>query len=267
MLFKFFNERKKRDLFPDKMTHEKFMEICRTNFPLALHYNKLWRGDIVPLSPIYRNLFCLTDTKYDVQKLQLDLNNVRENTVTGWEDKGRGDKKNIWTSLTLKGYEGKIQPFLQKHSFIDPYGNNTFSYTENMEHCEYIREIFSELESMGCQIYLARILNLAPGEEIGFHTDDRIFTDKYNIIRCHIPIVTHAKCKMFLGYPTDIRVPANQMNKYKANVLWSKHLDVGRLWYTNVNCLHAVENKSDINRVHLVFDIKPTHEMLKKIYG
>ena len=248
------------------MSEAQFLQLCKTDFSAALRLNTLWRGTLIPHLPITKNIFCLNDKSYDIEKLKQDLECVVANTETGWEDKGKGDRSNIWKSITLKGYQGKLQPFLESHNLVEN-GSNPYKYTDNIKHCNYIREIFNEIEKNGSEIYLVRLLSLAPGKFVGFHTDDRVFRDKFNIIRCHIPIVTNPKCKMYLGYPTSYIAGVQQTDAYKANELWSHHLDAGRLWYTNVNCLHAVENKSDILRVHLVVDIKPTKEMLQKIYG
>ena len=166
----------------------------------------------------------------------------------------------------MKGYNGKLQPFLERHALVEN-NSNPYKYTDNMQYCDYIKEIFNEIESLGSEIYLARLLKLDSHSFVGFHTDNKVFADKFNIIRCHIPIITNAQCKMFLGYPASHFPKEGQMNKYKANMFWSTYLDAGKLWYTNVNCLHAVENKGESDRIHLVFDIKPTQEMLKKIYG
>ena len=246
------------------MTHEQFLQLCKTNFPAALRLNKLWRGDIIPLVPVTKNIFCLNDKSYDIEKLKQDLECVVVNTETGWEDKTRGAER--WKSITLKGYQGQIQPFLEAHNFVEG-GSNPYKYTDNMKYCNYIREILTEIEDNGSEIYLVRLLSLVPNAEVAFHTDENIFKDKMNIIRCHIPIVTHPKCKMYLGYPISYFPKEKQMEMFKANSFFDCHLEAGRLWYTNVNCLHAIENKSDIIRVHLVVDIKPTKEMLQKIYG
>ena len=266
MLNNFYNRREEENRKP--MSHEKFLYLCKTNFKLALQYNKIWRGAIIPHIPITKNIFCLTDKIYDIQKLVQDLKNITKNTKTGWETKSKGKIKLFdWTSITLKGYQGNLQPFLEKHELMDQNGKNTFKYTENMLYCSYIREIFEEIEAGGSEIYLVRLLKLIPKKFIGWHTDDEVFKNKMNIIRCHLPIITNPQCLMFLGYPTDlIRPCVNLSQRYKTNQLWDKHLEAGKIWYTNVNCLHAVENKGDADRVHLVFDIKPTQEMLKKIY-
>ena len=281
-----FLSKRRRSNAPNKsMSQDDFMALCKKNFAAALQYNKLWRGNLIPLRPIRKNIFCLTDTVYDVELLKNDLINLQKKTKTGWESKekskynrfsigyvndGKLDNKEkpkgTWTSITLKGYQGQLQPFLEKHNLIEN-GSNPYKYTDNMQYCDYIKKIFSEIELLGSEIYLVRLLKLNSHAHVGFHTDNMIFADKFNIIRCHLPIITNAQCTMFLGYPAEIFPGGTQMNKYKANMFWSRQLDVGKIWYTNVNCLHAVENKGDTDRVHLVFDIKPTQEMLKKIYG
>ena len=92
------------------MSHRDFLDLCARDFSQALHYNKLWRGDLIPLRPLRKNIFCLTDQVYDNAKLRADLSNVQENTKTAWEKKGIGGLEHVWTSITLKGYKGNIQP-------------------------------------------------------------------------------------------------------------------------------------------------------------
>lgn len=38
-------------------------------------------------------------------------------------------------------------------------------------------------------------------------------------------------------------------------------MEAGKLWYSRVDKNHWVKNDSDIDRIHLVIDIKPTEEM------
>ena len=48
------------------MSEEQFLQLCKTDFPAALRLNKLWRGDLIPLLPITKNIFCLNDKSYDI---------------------------------------------------------------------------------------------------------------------------------------------------------------------------------------------------------
>ena len=56
------------------MNEEQFLQLCKTDFPAALRLNKLWRGDLIPHLPITKNIFCLNDKSYDIEKLKLNGN-------------------------------------------------------------------------------------------------------------------------------------------------------------------------------------------------
>jgi len=199
------------------MNEQTFLHLCKTDFSAALRYNTLWRGDLVPHLPITKNIFCLNDTSYNLEKLQSDLKCVVDNTKTGWEDKGRGDKAGLWKSITLKGYQGNIQPFLETHDLVEN-GVNPYKYTENIDHCNYIREILEELQKQGSEIYLVRILSLVPGQFVGFHTDNCVFKNKMNIIRCHLPIITHpARSYVAVGSVLMATLSLSFASKTKAN--------------------------------------------------
>ena len=86
------------------MSEERFLQLCKTDFSAALRLNTLWRGTLIPHLPITKNIFCLNDKSYDIEKLKQDLECVVANTETGWEDKGKGDRSNIWKSFS--GFSG-----------------------------------------------------------------------------------------------------------------------------------------------------------------
>ena len=70
---------KHRQITPNKlMSHDDFLALCTENFAAALNYNKLWRGNLIPLRPIRKNIFCLTDTVYDIDRLENDLTNLQQ---------------------------------------------------------------------------------------------------------------------------------------------------------------------------------------------
>ena len=51
---------KRRQKAPAKpMSHDEFMALCTKNFAAAIQYNKLWRGNLIPLRPIRKNIFCV----------------------------------------------------------------------------------------------------------------------------------------------------------------------------------------------------------------
>jgi hypothetical protein len=75
-------------------------------------------------------------------------------------------------------------------------------------------------------------------------TDRAAGTQNGQVIRLHIPIITHRAVTMsawnLRGERTEVHLPA-----------WS-------LWYLDARKPHAVDNRAGIDRVHLVIDIKAT---------
>ena len=131
-----------------------------------------------------------------------------------------------------------------------------------MDFCSYLREI---VESIPTDIYLVRILKLKAGGRIKFHTDEVVFKRRKDIIRCHLPIVTNDNVMFQIGFPRGSPAPGFEV--WDADILHERHLDSGFLWFTNVNTLHGVANNGKTDRYHLVIDLRPTPEMLRKIYG
>ena len=248
------------------ISHEQFVELCKKNFKAALAYNKLWRGTLVPITPIQKNILHFNFIKsFDIDMLQRDYANIQKSGQVKWDNKAPAGYEMTWTSITLKSYKGKNQPFLENCPLVEN-GVNPFVYTKNIDYCDYYKKILMALELIGCEIYLVRLLRLQANSFVDFHTDDSVFSNRINIIRCHIPIITNDKCIMHLGYPIS-KTNKPVKSPYKANILWSKFLEPGKIWYTNVNVLHAVENKSNSDRIHLVIDLKPNKDMLNFIYG
>lgn len=220
--------------------------------------NKLWKGDIIPLMPIQRNYFILDEQKFDIDRMKHDL--VKSQIASSWADKDIHTFK--WKSITLNSFEGKEQSLLSESS-IKIGEKHKYIPTETLGHCSYFKEI---LQSFQTDIYLVRLLRLDAGGKIKFHTDETVFKNRRDIIRCHIPIITHPHCKFQLGYPRQ-RPASGRDGIWNADILHSCFITPGYLWFTNVNALHGVENNSDIDRIHLVIDMKPTNKMLERIYG
>ena len=220
--------------------------------------NKIWRGDIIPLLPIQRNYFILYEQQYRIDRMKEDL--VIAQNYSAWANKDMHTHK--WKSITLHSYEGENQSMLNESS-INGEEKKKYIPTATLSQCDYFREI---LNSFNTDIYLVRLLKLDAGGKIKFHTDEKVFKQRYDIIRCHIPVVTHPDCKFQLGYPRQ-RPATGDDGIWNADLLHSCFLTPGYLWFTNVNALHGVENNSDVDRVHLVIDMKPTKDMLYRIYG
>jgi hypothetical protein len=234
----------------DISNKEKFIKnpiqfVLKNRFYLKYPY-------IIPLFPFEDNIIKLNQTKFNINKL-LDEIDLIENNNNKWISKG---KTNIWDSLTIKSKYGEEQPYLEEVDY-----NGIYKYTESGEKCNYIKEI---LDSLDTDIYLVRLLKLAPHSKVSWHTDELVFKNINKIIRCHIPIKTNKDCKMLIGHP--LKEPEiNNNNIWQAETLFEEHLEEGFIYYTNVNSLHSVYNSSDIERIHLVIDLKPTEKMLQLI--
>jgi len=209
---------------------------------------------IIPLFPFEDNILKLSSIKYDTIKIMDEINIAQSNNKNNnlWISKG---KSNIWDSITIKSKNGEEQPYLEEVDF-----NLEYKYTEFGAQCNYIKEI---LDSLNTKIYLVRILKLSPNSKVSWHTDEIVFKNINNIIRCHIPIKTNKDCKMLIGHP--LKEPEKN-NIWEAETLLESHLEEGYIYYTNVNALHSVYNSSDSERIHLVIDLKPTEKYLQLIF-
>lgn len=204
---------------------------------------------LIPLFPLNKNILKLKNDKYDINELKKDVLFAEKDI--DWMSKGN---KNVWDCITIKSKDGTQQPHLEEFD-----NNLEFKYTEIAEKCNYIKKI---LEDLNTDIYLVRLLKLAPKSKVSWHTDELVFRQIDKIIRCHIPIQTNNECKMLIGSPQQ--EPINN-NIWKAETILENYLEEGFLYFTNVNALHAVYNASEKERIHLVLDIKPTKEFLNLI--
>ena len=218
------------------------------NKQILLDKTPLWKDHLIPYYPIDNNYYKINNIKYDLHLLKNDLQKIKDSS---WINKdGKTDE---WTSITLKSYDGEDQSFLMNTDFGEK-NNNKYQYTKHINNCSYIKKI---LDDMPTEVYLVRLLKLKKRGRIKFHTDEEVFKSR-NVIRLHLPIITNPNVKFQIGYP--VQKPAPGYNIWNAQILHEKYLEPGYLWFTNVNTLHGVENRSDMDRYHLVIDIKPIYK-------
>jgi hypothetical protein len=227
--------------------------ISYEKYIIDVRKNIYWKDDIQPYFPLEKNLFKVNSIKYDNILLRHDLENSIKNS--SWISKG--DKSGNWQSITLKGYNGDEQAFLKK-TYLGEGENNRYKYTKCMENCNYFKQI---LESIPTEIYLVRLLKISGNSKLYYHTDEFVFTEKEKIIRCHLPIISHPDITFAIGYPK--KEPVKGSSIWEALTYYEKHLEENYLWYTNVNTLHNVYNKTTKERIHLVIDMKPTQKLIK----
>lgn len=145
----------------------------------------------------------------------------------------------VWHTIALRSANGEMT---EESSGIKGIYNSSdstiFKNTDAMQ--PYIKSIIDEI---GAPTLKIRVLKLRAGKSIGEHVDN-FQTD--NVIRLHIPVVTHPLVEFWLD-----------SEQY--------FFPIGKLYYLNVSKRHKVVNKSHVDRVHIVFDVIATEELIKRI--
>ena len=131
-----------------------------------------------------------------------------------------------WTAIPLRSIGGKADDII-----ISPTDDRDYLDTVFLENSLYLQKV---LQSFLCPLQAVRLLKLNAGSYIKEHCDAGLNFESGEI-RIHIPVLTHADVEFFL-------------DKEKMN------LQEGECWYMNFNLPHSIQNKSSINRVHLVID-------------
>ena len=114
---------------------------------------------------------------------------------------------------------------------IAPGENVVYRDTLFLEECPYLQSV---LLNFKCPLQAVRLMKLNAGAIIKEHRDAELNFEKGEI-RLHIPVITHDDVEFYLD---------------KERL----HLKEGECWYMNFNLPHSVNNKSIINRIHLVID-------------
>jgi hypothetical protein len=144
-----------------------------------------------------------------------------------------------WLSIPLRSVNGDIsEEASSAHGIWNSSDPNMFKDTPMMQ--PYIRSILDEINS---PLLKVRILKLISKKAIGEHADSFQSDD---ILRLHIPIITHPSVEFWVDGKQFFIEPQT-------------------LSYLNVKKRHKVINKSNIDRIHLVFDVKETPELVERI--
>lgn len=163
---------------------------------------------------------------FDANRLQEEVNRLDQ---TGWKlHYQKLHYEGGWSALPLRSVGGKSDSII-----ISPFENPEYSDTDFLKDCPYLQEV---LTTFHCPLLAVRLLKLDAGAVIKEHTDAELCYEKGEI-RIHIPVVTDEKVEFYLD--------GEKMN-----------LKEGECWYMNFNLPHNINNKSAINRVHLVIDAK-----------
>lgn len=130
-----------------------------------------------------------------------------------------------WSGIALRSADGnpaQLYPDPSKTTFVD---------TPVLAGCLYFQEV---LATFKCPVESARLLRLSPGSTIVEHKDYNLSLED-GMVRIHIPICTNPRVEFFVDNERLV-------------------MEEGEAWYINFNLPHRVHNRSDKDRIHLVFD-------------
>ncbi len=139
-----------------------------------------------------------------------------------------------WTSIPLRSAKGLTGTAGNSAIGIQASSDGKkFQDTYVMQSTPYIKEIIEKF-AVDKKILKVRLMKLQAHSKIPMHIDK--FDGKHNVIRYHLPIITNP----------DVIMIVNNKQYY---------LQPGQIYIIDVSQAHAVENNSDQDRVHLVFDL------------
>ena len=171
-------------------------------------------------------VYPMAGIKIAPERLLADLNSMEEHL---WIPQNRyRDDITHWEGISLYSVSGDM------HDLRSADRPPVYK-TAAGEKCPYIcNELLPQFGAPYLRVVFYR---LKAGSQIGEHRDygENRFTT--GVVRIHIPVITNDKVLMYV-----------KGNPY--------HFSVGTAWYFDASVRHAVENKSDQDRIHLVADLK-----------
>ena len=176
----------------------------------------------------------LPQYKQSFKKCVAFLNNIKYSPV-----KTKYNAKGDWDAISIRGYSDDVgnilKPGVLKSNVEMSHLRWTYLYEE--PDCLPIKEILSHIPA---EFERVRVMRLKAGTTIKKHTDkiDKEIKSK-NIIRIHVPLKTSLNVHFYLW-------EGKEQHHY--------NLETGKYYYTDVSKPHAVHNKADFDRLHLVVD-------------
>lgn len=132
-----------------------------------------------------------------------------------------------WQCIPLRSVDGRLD-------HVMAYDSDAYAPTVILERCPGFQQV---LAAFRCELLSVRLMALAPGARIAPHRDPGTGYED-GVARLHVPIRTAPEVLFHIDGE-------------------AVHFSQGDTWYLNANCLHAVENGSAIDRVHLALDCVP----------
>ena len=176
----------------------------------------------------------LPQYRQSLRKCILFLNNITYSPV-----KTKYNAKGNWDAISIRGYSDDIGNILKPGVLKSDVKAEPLRWTRLYEEADLlpIKEILSHIPA---EFERVRVMRLKAGTTIKKHTDK---VDKEikngNIVRIHIPLKTSLNVHFYL---------------WEGKEQYHFNLETGKYYYTDVSKPHAVHNKADFDRLHLVVD-------------
>ena len=176
----------------------------------------------------------LPQYRQSLRKCVAFLNSIEYSPV-----KTKYNAKGDWDAISIRGYSDDIGNILKPGVLKSNVEMSDLRWTYLYEEpdCLPIKEILSHIPA---EFERVRVMRLKAGTTIKKHTDkvDKEIKNK-NIVRIHIPLKTSLNVHFYL---------------WEGKEQHHFNLETGKYYYTDVSKPHAVHNKADFDRLHLVVD-------------
>ena len=153
--------------------------------------------------------------------------------------KTKYNAKGDWDAISIKGYSDDINNILKPGVLKSDVEPEELRWTSLYEEPDLLplKEILSHIPA---EFERVRVMRLKAGTTIKKHTD-KVDKEIKNgtIVRLHVPLRTNNNVHFYLW-------EGKEQQHY--------HLEVGKYYFVDVSKPHAVHNKADFDRLHLVVD-------------
>ena len=184
--------------------------------------------------------------KYDWSLVLDCIDNTKFSKV-----KTKYSKGDDWTAISLRGY-GPTPLDILKPNVLKSKVNESAELQDtdllSDQRFTIVKEVLKKLPSTFERV---RLMKIKANSSIGKHSDkiDKDFgLEDGKIVRIHVPIRTNDQVNFSLWDGRE------EIQNY---------LEEGHYYYVDVRAPHAVQNNSDVDRIHLVIDTYVNSDILK----
>ena len=159
---------------------------------------------------------------FDLARLQQELGSILASEWVSHANTQAYERN--WSCVPLRSVGGSLDHILSIN-------HDDFQDTIILQRSPYLAQVIDRFE---CEKSSVRLMSLAAGGRIKPHRDNGAALED-GLTRLHVPIQTSPLVTFCIDDETV-------------------HFSAGDTWYLNASCLHGVENRSGMGRVHLMID-------------